>query len=105
MSAEVVSASWLKVAHACLSSCSGIHRVERVERSGKAEGGVSCCSCGGKMVAMRRRLLSFEGVQTGRCRLCSDACMEYKDSRTSLLPCTHYRSFPSMMTLPPPFAL
>src|SRR5260221_3553767 len=44
-------------AQACLTSCSGIHRVERVERSGKAEGGVSCCFCGGKMVAMRRRLL------------------------------------------------
>src|SRR5258708_7730418 len=49
MSAEVVSASWLKAAHCCLTSCSGTHRVESVERSGKAEGeahvagGASCC--------------------------------------------------------------
>src|SRR5260221_10716386 len=49
MSAEVVSASWPKAAHACLTSCSGTHSVERLERSGKEEreahAGVSCCSC------------------------------------------------------------
>src|SRR5260370_11951445 len=49
MSAEVVSASWPKAAHCCLTSCSGTHGVERVERSGKEEreahAGASCCSC------------------------------------------------------------
>ena len=38
ISAEVVSASLPKAAHACLTSCSGTHRVERVERSGKEAG-------------------------------------------------------------------
>src|SRR5260370_42435169 len=58
ISAEVVSASWPKAAHACLTSCSGIHRVERVERSGKEEreahAGASCCSCAdrGSMVVI-----------------------------------------------------
>src|SRR5260221_4391862 len=36
MRAEVVSASLPKAAHACLTSCSGTHSVERLERSGKA---------------------------------------------------------------------
>src|SRR6266436_2206519 len=49
MSAEVVSASRPKAAHACLTSCSGTHSVERLERSGKDErevhAGASCCSC------------------------------------------------------------
>src|SRR5258708_5650803 len=78
MSAEVVSASWAKAAHCCLTSCSGTHRVERVERSGKEEAGraheagtVSCCSCGcgrrcGKVVVMRRRLLSVERARSHR---------------------------------------
>src|SRR5260370_1304956 len=49
ISAEGVSTSWPKAAQACLTSCSGTHRVERVDRSGKEEreahAEVSCCSC------------------------------------------------------------
>src|SRR5260370_14791707 len=49
ISAEGVSTSWPKAAQACLTSCSGTHSVERVERSGKEEreahAEVSCCAC------------------------------------------------------------
>src|SRR5260370_42563046 len=73
MSAEVVSASLPKAAHACLTSCSGIHRVERVERSGKEEreahAGVSCCSCAdrGSTVVIGGPFLLVEGNICSTC--------------------------------------
>src|SRR5258708_10569329 len=66
MSAEVVSASLPKAAHCCLTSCSGTHSVERLERSGKEEreahAGVSCCSCDdrGSMVVIGGPFLLVE---------------------------------------------
>ncbi len=78
ISAEVVNASWPKAAHCCLTSCSGIHRVERLERSGKAaeaeqpEGRSSCCcGCDEKVVVMERRLLSVESGESQAMRCCA----------------------------------
>src|SRR5258708_40216407 len=98
MSAEVVSASLPKAAHACLTSCSGTHRVERVERSGKTaeaeqpEGRSSCCAdgrCWEKMVVMERRLLSIERAESHR--PCGG--VHGAHARQSLLPYPHTRGF------------
>src|SRR5260370_35362715 len=91
MSAEVVSASLPKTAHACLTSCSGTHRVERVERSGKEVGAVSCCcDCCEKVVVMRRRLLAIERGESQA----APWCMEYTDYKARLPPCKYKRALP-----------
>src|SRR5258708_11407429 len=72
MSAEVVSASLPKAAHCCMTSCSGTHSVERLERSGKEEkeahAEVSCCSCDdrGSTVVIGGPFLSYRFMKNMR---------------------------------------